>query len=341
MKRIVTIGSFGFGEGSPSGQRVKSQNVYHLLKETGNNVSFIEMIGIMKRPLAFLRMAKEIWNSDAVFCMPAQRNLVTVFPIICRIARIKEIPVHYIVVGGWLAEFIEERKQLQRLLSSIAGIHCQTQELSDTLTKKYDFRNTDVFPNFRITDFKSTPHHTPGVLKLVFMARINKLKGLDNIFAIGDLIKEAKMNNVTIDFYGPIHDEDKSYFEQNIERYDFMRYVKSLDPSEIYTTLEQYDAMLLPTHYYTEGFPGSVLDAYISGIPVIVTKWQYATEFVEHGISGLIVPFDDDGSEMFIQICRLLDDELFLNKLKQGASSKWKNYSPEVAIKQLEEYLNN
>ena len=340
MKRIVTIGSFGFGEGSPSGQRVKSQNVYHLLKETGNTVSFIEMIGIMKRPLTFLRMVKEIWNSDAVFCMPAQRNLVTVFPIICRIARIKKVSVHYIVVGGWLAEFLEERKQLQRLLSSIAGIHCQTQELSDTLTKKYGFRNADVFPNFRITDFKSTPHHTPGVLKLVFMARINKLKGLDIIFAIGDLIKKAKINYVTIDFYGPIHDEDKSYFEQNVEKYDFMRYIKSLDPSEIYTTLEQYDAMLLPTHYYTEGFPGSVLDAYISGIPVIVTKWQYATEFVDHGISGLIVPFDDDGSEMFTKICNVLEDESFLSNLKQGASSKWKKYSPEVAIKQLEDYLN-
>lgn len=341
MKKVVTIGSFGFGEGNPSGQRVKSQNVYHLLKETGNIVSFIEMIGIMKRPLAFIRMAREIRNSDVVFCMPAQRNLVTVFPIICRIARIKKVPVHYIVVGGWLAEFLEERKRLQRLLSSIAGIHCQTQELSDTLTEKYGLRNADVFPNFRITDFKSTPHHTPGTLKLVFMARINKLKGLDNIFVIGDLIKNADMHNVTIDFYGPIHDEDKSYFEQNIEKYDFMRYVKSLDPSEIYTTLEQYDAMLLPTHYYTEGFPGSVLDAYISGIPVIVTKWQYATEFVDHGTSGLIVPFDDNGSEMFRQICRLLDDENLLSRLKQGASLKLKEYSPSVAIKQLETYLNN
>lgn len=339
MKRIVTIGSFGFGEGSPSGQRVKSQNVYHLLKETGNNVSFIEMIGIMKRPLAFLRMAREIWNSDVVICMPAQRNLVTVFPIICRIARIKKIPVHYIVVGGWLAEYLEDRNKLQRLLSSIAGIHCQTQELSDTLYKKYGFRNADVFPNFRITDFKSTPHHTPGELKLVFMARINKLKGLDIIFAIGDMIKNADIHNVTIDFYGPIYDEDKSFFEQNIIKYDFMRYVKSLDPSEIYPTLEQYDAMLLPTHYFTEGFPGSVLDAYISGIPVIVTKWQYATEFVENGTSGLIVPFEDDGTEMFKQICRLLDNDVLLSELKKGASLRWKEYSPEVAKEKLQVYL--
>lgn len=341
MKKIVTIGCFGFGGGNPSGQRIKSQNVYFLLKETDNKVSFVEMIGIWKRPLAIIRMLIKIWNSDVVFCMPAQRNLVSVFPIVCRIAKIKNIPVHYIVVGGWLAAFIEDKSRLQKTLSSIAGIHCQTQDLSNILRETYGFKNSDVFPNFRITDYKSTPHHTQGELRLVFMARINKKKGLDTIFAVGDLIKAKKQDKVYIDFYGPIYDEDKPYFEENITKYDFMKYVKSLAPSEIYQTLEHYDAMLLPTHYYTEGFPGSVLDAYISGIPVIVTKWQYATEFVDHGKSGIIVSFDDDGTEMFNQICRLKDDNALLNTMKQGASQKWKEYSPDVAKKKLEAYLSD
>jgi len=340
MKKVVAIGSFGFGEGSPSGQRIKSQNVYRLLIEMGYDVSYVEMIGIWKRPWAIIQMMNRIWHSDAVFCMPARRNLLTVFPFVCRLARMRIIPVHYVVVGGWLADFIEKKNGLQRLLSSIAGIHCQTRELSNTLNERYGFNNTDVFPNFRITNYKSTAHHTPGVLRLVFMARINRLKGLDIIFAIGDLIKKAGLDNIFIDFYGPVHSKDKLYFEQSIVNYDFMRYVKSLDPSEIYPTLERYDAMLLPTHYYTEGFPGSILDAYISGIPVIVTKWQYATEFVEQGESGIIVPFDDDGSGMFKAICRIKDDESFLNKLKQGASIKGREYSPELARQKIETYLN-
>ena len=341
MKTIITIGSFGFGYGNPSGQRVKSQNIYYLLKQTGNAVFYVDMIGIWKRPIAIIQMFYKIWKSDVVFCMPAHRNLVTVFPFICRIAKIRKVPVHYIVVGGWLADFIEKRNKLQRLLSSIAGIHCQTRELCETLKKKYGFSNVDVFPNFRITDFKSTPYHTSGVLKLVFMARINKLKGLDNIFFIGELIKKAGLDTVFIDFYGPIYEEDKLYFEQNLKKYSFMRYVKSLDPSEIYPTLEQYDAMLLPTHYYTEGFPGSILDAYISGIPVIVTKWKYATEFVEQGQSGLIVPFDDNGTEMFREICRINKDEDLLKNLKKGASVKWREYSPVVARKKLEALFCN
>lgn len=341
MKRIVVVGSFGFGQDNPSGQRIKSQNVYYLLMEMGYTVSFVEMIGIWKRPWSFLKMVYDIMKSDAVFSMPAHRNLVTVFPFVCHIAKIRNIPVHYVVVGGWLADFIENRKRIQKLLKTIAGIHCQTQELSNNLKARYGLVNTDVFPNFRITSFKSTPHHTPGVLKLVFMARINKKKGLDTIFTVGDLIKKEGINNIYIDFYGPIYDEDKLYFEENISKYEFMNYIKALEPSEIYSTLENYDVMLLPTHYYTEGFPGSVLDAYISGIPVIVTKWQYAIEFVEQGKSGIIVPFDDDGAELFKQICRLKEDETLLSSLKQGASVKWREYSPEIAKEKLEAYLND
>lgn len=340
MKKVVTIGSFGFGEGNPSGQRVKSQNVYYLLKEMGYEVSYVEMIGIWKRPKVIIQMMNRIWNSDAVFCMPAQRNLLTVFPFVCRLAKMRRTPIHYVVVGGWLADFIQDRRRIQSLLSSIAGIHCQTRELSDNLKERYNFSNTDVFPNFRITDYKSTPHHTPGVLKLVFMARINKKKGLDTIFAVGDLIKAKGINNVIIDFYGPIYSEDKLYFVENIKKYNFMRYVRSLEPSEIYPTLEKYDAMLLPTHYYTEGFPGSVLDAYISGIPVIVTKWKYATEFVEQGKSGIIVPFDDDGTVVFKEICGLLNNENYLNTMKHGALIKRKEYSPEFAKTKIDKYLN-
>lgn len=341
MKKILVVGSFGFGEGKPSGQRVKSQNVYRLLKEMDPSVSMKEVLGIAKKPWRLFKLLISVWNSDVVFCMPAQRNLVTVFPLICKIAKMRHVQVHYVVVGGWLADYIKGRKRIIKMLSSIAGIHCQTQELSDTLREQYHFTNSDVFPNFRITDFKSTTHHTPGTLKLVFMARINKLKGLDTIFALGEKIQERGLKNISIDFYGPIYDEDRQYFEENVQKYNFMKYVKALDPSEIYSTLEKYDVMLLPTHYYTEGFPGSVLDAYISGIPVIVTKWQYAMEFVDQGKSGIIVSFDDDGTELFKQICRLEQDEALLSSLKQGASMKRREYSPEVAKKKLEVYLND
>ena len=83
-----------------------------------------------------------------------------------------------------------------------------------------------------------------------------------------------------------------------MEKYEFIEYRGALQPSEIYTNLSKYDVMLLPTHFYTEGLPGSVVDAYISGIPVIVTEWKHSHEFVDNGKSGYIVPFDNGLKEM-------------------------------------------
>lgn len=110
-----------------------------------------------------------------------------------------------------------------------------------------------------------------------------------------------------------------------------MKYHGPLEPSDIYMTLEKYDAMLLPTHFYTEGLPGSILDAYISGIPVVVTKWKHATEFVDDGESGIIIPFEDDGTALVEAVMNLFENTTLLNQMKVKAQKKWYEFSSEKA----------
>ena len=38
--------------------------------------------------------------------------------------------------------------------------------------------------------------------------------------------------------------------------------------------------MLFPTHFYTEGIPGTIIDAYASGVPVISAKWESFEDLV-------------------------------------------------------------
>ena len=121
-----------------------------------------------------------------------------------------------------------------------------------------------------------------------------------------------------------------------------MKYYGPLEPSDIYETLEQNDVMLLPTHFYTEGLPGSILDAYISGIPVIVTKWKHATEFVDDGNTGIIIPFEDDGTALFDAVMSLYNNKDILNCMKQKANKKAYDFSSEKAWDLLQSYnINN
>ena len=86
--------------------------------------------------------------------------------------------------------------------------------------------------------------------------------------------------------------------------------------------------MLLPTHFYTEGLPGSVVDAYISGIPVIVTEWKHSHEFVDDGKSGFIVPFEDGMQQMIDKVLLLEKDRELLRQLKTNALVKRMEFAP-------------
>lgn len=346
MKRLLVVGAFGFREEHYDGQTIKSRNLLHLLEQKGLNPDYFETQNFKHNKLSVLTMFWKVLRCKTLFYLPARNNLRYLFPFIYCLAKLANVQIHYFVVGGWLKEFLEDKPRLKRKLSKLEGIHCETQLMKDLLIKEYGFKNVDVFPNFRLSDVEPTMHHEDGKLKLVFMARVVKKKGIDTIFSLCERIKDAKLDDrITVDFYGPQQDHENNkdgsieYFNNNIAKYDFAKYYGAVSPTDIYGILEKYDAMLLPTHYFTEGLPGSVLDAYMSGIPVIVTKWKHATEFVDDGKTGIIIPFNDDGTMLYNAVISLLDDTPYLNKLKEAAHIKGYDYSPQRAWKLIQKYL--
>ena len=152
---------------------------------------------------------------------------------------------------------------------------------------------------------------------------------------------DIKIENVTIDMYGPILTEYEAKFKSNLEEASSnIIYKGALNPNEIYGVLSNYDMLLFPTQYYTEGFPGSVLDAYIAGIPVIATDWQYASEFILQNKSGIIVEFDNP--EIFIStVIDTVQNTTLIDSLKQGAAHMAQKYSANKAWEVLHQNLGN
>ena len=88
--------------------------------------------------------------------------------------------------------------------------------------------------------------------------------------------------------------------------------------------------MLFPTRFFTEGFPGSILDSYISGVPVIATNWLNAKEFIDDGETGYIVDFDND--EIFIdKVIYLINNPYLIAEIKANVIKKRYIYSPDEA----------
>ena len=335
MSKILVLGYFGFNTNQLDGQTVKTRDLYRLVCEQYEDVSYYDTEEFKYNKLSIFKMFWNVIICETLIYLPAHNNLKVIFPIIFLLSKLFRVRIHYFVVGGWLREFIKDLPIHRFMLKHISGIHAETNRMKNELQEFYQFKNIDVFPNFRFFDFE--PHRSYNdKLRIVFVARVNKLKGLDWIFNLAQYINENNLDDeVSITFYGPILEDDRTYFESEIEKYEFVDYKGVLQPNEIHQTLNNYDLMLLPTHYFTEGLPGSIVDAYISGIPVIATEWKHSHEFIDDGITGFVIPFENGQDALIEKVLLLNTDRNLLKELQANALTKRKEFeSP-----RLEKYI--
>lgn len=328
MSKIFVLGYFGEQTNQLDGQTVKTRDLYRLARQEFADVAYYDTEYFKFNKLSIFKMFWKVITCRTIIYLPAHNNLKVIFPIIFVLSKIFKTKIHYFVIGGWLREFLANLPLHRFMLRHISGIHTETQRLKSELETYYNFTNVDVFPNFRFFDFQPS-RSSCDKLRVVFMARVNKMKGLDWIFKLAEYIISHQLEDkITLSFYGPIHDEDRGYFESQLNKYSFAEYKGVLQPFEIHQTLNNYDVMLLPTHYYTEGLPGSIIDAYISGIPVIVTDWKHSREFVDDGKCGYVIPFENGEGVLIERVVQLMNDRDILFDLHKGALAKRQEFMP-------------
>lgn len=347
--KVLVLGYFGFVKNQLDGQTVKTRNVYALLKKNVADVSYFDTEELHTSKLAMFRMFRDFCKASTVFYPAAGNSLAYIFPIIYILSLIFRVKINFIQIGGWLSNFLDKNPIHEFMLRRVNCVFAETETMESKLKEKHGFKNVTLLSNFRMTDFIPTPHHTEGMLKCVFMARVIKMKGIDIIFDLCDKISESGLN-ISVDFYGKIGEADHDYFVENLASHPNSKYCCELTPDDITEVLNNYDVMLLPTHYYTEGFPGSILEAYLSGIPVIVSDFQNAKLLVDDDTTGYIfkggnlvpmmegvhpiqkIEFDDDAlSNLFTAVKRLYDSPETLLQLKQNAYKESLKYRPESA----------
>ena len=88
----------------------------------------------------------------------------------------------------------------------------------------------------------------------------------------------------SLSIYGPI----KEHKYRNSP--SFQEVYKGIVPKEAMPAiLMEHDLLVLPTHFTGEGYPGSIIEAYAVGMPVITTRWKAIPEIVEQGKTGLLI----------------------------------------------------
>lgn len=340
---ILVIGYFGYDSNQLDGQTIKTRNIYESLV-CDYDVDYFDTEILKSNKVNLLVLFKKIINHDKVFFVGGKNNLKFFFPILYSLSKFQQKKIVYVVVGGWLYDFIISKPAFYKImLKNIKSILVETKFLKNKL-ESLGFHNVNTIPNFRLTPQyqPSKPNFGSDTLSIVFMARIMRAKG---IYLLFELLEDFIKNNndyqkqMKIDFFGPIAIEDQEEFNLLIEKYSpFVSYKGLLQPEQIYYQLPKYDVLVLPTFYEGEGFPGTILDAYLSGIPVITTKWKQIPEFVKDGETGFLINYNL--SELKSNIQTLMEDEQLLSEMKNNAFNYSNFFSSEAGVKILKDSMD-
>ena len=340
--RMLVLGYFGYANNQLDGQTVKTRDIYRLLEEqTLDSVDYYDTQIFQQNKLSIFRMLIKVCRCNNLIYLPAQNNLKVIFPIIYILSKLFKFKIHYFVVGGWLSEFICDKPKHKKMLSNISGIHVETKRLKKDLEQKYNLRNVDIFPNFRFSTVSSSKspihiHNETKGLRLVFVSRICEAKGLDTLKKLYELTKiNGSDNSFTIAFYGQMTDD---YFNNHLKNIPIYQYKGVLQPFEVISTLQQYDALIFPSHYEGEGCPGILVEAMFAGLPIIASNWKYNDEFVKDGVNGILCD-TNNVSEYHKAISTLFNNPDILNRMSEAANKFANEFSAETACINLNNIL--
>ena len=345
MRKAVIVGHFGFGYDYSDGQTIKTQNIYNTLTKIygeeqikpvdthGSITSFI------KAPFILLKAFLQYKN---IVILPAHRGLRVYAPILWIYKKFfHNVRVHYAVVGGWLPSLLEKNSFLRRTVKSIDYIYVETNTMKASL-EPLGVKSV-VMPNFKTIKLNPTPNDIftqEETLPLCTFSRVLKQKGIeDAINAVVAINDRGKKTSYILDIYGPIDPAETEWFEELMARQpEYIKYMGVVKQDQIVDTLSRYFALLFPTRFYTEGIPGTIIDAYASGLPVIVSKWQSYQDIVEEDVTGFAYEFGNT-DEFESILYRILQSPSLINSLRENCRQYANRYNAEEAIKILDERL--
>ena len=139
----------------------------------------------------------------------------------------------------------------------------------------------------------------------------------------------------TLDIYGKIDDSYKQRFEALLKDFpEYIRYCGCVDANKSVEILKDYYALLFPTHFKTEGIPGTIVDALCAGIITLAKRWNSADDVVLHNKTGIIYP-SSEFSDLQESILWIIENKEQVIPMKKECIYFAQNFSEENALKVL------
>ena len=291
-----------------------------------------------RKPLYLLhRLISDFRIYRHIILLPATNGIRVFGPLCWFLKLIFRRQVHYVVIGGWLADLLESRNFLRHCIASFDGVYVETQSLREKLMAM-DLPKTEYLPNFRRIAEELQEENTASDISLRYQrpirvciySRVVEEKGICDAVKIIRMANEIKGEGFFfLDIYGKIAEEYAGEFHQLLkENQDIVQYCGVKGGPQV---LRDYFALLFPSYYEGEGLAGTILDALAAQTPVLANDWKYIGEFIRDGENGFIYPFRDIDSAAG-KLCALYENPDLYRKILQGCRESIQQYSTEKIL---------
>lgn len=318
----IFVGNFGQNT-SVNGQVVKTKYVYAMLSD----LMVLETLDVS----SWARIFKTLFfvGRSNFYVLLGKKGIVLFCLLSIFSFRVRQRTFHFILVGGWFPEYLAGSRLNTFLFSRLkyrATFYCESAAMCQQL-EKLGFSGK-YFPNFRNLNSIPLKGRQGENLKLVFLSRVTKDKGVFDAIALAK--KLALSRPCTLDIYGPGEQQTISRLEMEIHDLDNIQYSGVINPEKIQTILADYDFLIFPTRYPGECMPGVLVEAFSVGLPVLTTDWRFMQEYVDHDETGYVISTQNFVENAAGKLVAMTDDDL--QALRKNAIHKYEQfYSSKVA----------
>ena len=204
-------------------------------------------------------------------------------------------------------------------------LFCQTRRLATALGAAC---TTAWLPNTRDMPPRRQPYRR-ACRRLLFLSRLLPEKGLPELLEAAPRFPAR----VRLSVFGP---EMPGFDVRAISRLSNVTFGGPVAPKHVPAVMEDHDALVLPTYYHDEGYPGVVIEAFQMGLPAVATRLPGLRELMTDGKDGLHVAAGSVDS-LVDAVARLCSDDQLFERLRRGALETGERYRGDRAAAAIED----
>lgn len=336
---IGIIGRVADGKNIVDGQTVKTRLLRNELKKKLPDAKIIsaDLYNYKKRAIfVFFSVLYCFLKCENIFLLVSINGMKFFFPFIYGINKIFKRNIIHDVIGGNLHTHAENNKKWIKYLNSF-GYNLVELEVMEIRLRELGVKNAYTVPNFkRLSVVKESDLKNDIELPLRFctFSRVAKEKGiLTAVEAVEKLNKKYGSIVAELDIFGQVENNFVEEFNNAKKKFtDAVKYKGIIDYNRSTEVLKDYDALLFPTTHNGEGFPGTIIDAYASALPVIATDWKYNSCLINDGTTGFVYNYKNN-DEFYSTLLNVIENPTVLLDMKKNCLNEYEKYNPDVLIK--------